>query len=205
MERTTLLLPPELRDRASRLARSQGRSLADLIREQLQAAVGAAPVGDPWLADTALAGGPPVTVTEAPVLASGTWFVAADALVARHWAGHPAHARLGRAWAAVAVQRPPLVTTPHEIASALTTITRPTSAAFAAERGRRLAEARLLTVEVPSPDDHHQACAWLARFQAPEADFATCLAFAVAHRQRVVGVLTAQEPYHWAGFALGPA
>jgi hypothetical protein len=43
MERTTLLLPPALRERASALARERGMSLAELIRTLLARELDAAP------------------------------------------------------------------------------------------------------------------------------------------------------------------
>jgi predicted nucleic acid-binding protein len=205
MDRTTILLPPDLRERAARHAKAQGKSLAELIRDQLAAAVGSEDPGeDPWLADTAVTGGTATRVPEAPVLPKGPLFIAADALVARHWAGHPDHPRLARAWAAVLQQRPPLVTTPTEIAAALTELARRTDPAFAAERGRRLALAKGLTIEAPTADDQHAALDWLARYRDPTADYATCLAFTVAARFRVVGVVTAAAPYRWAGFHVLP-
>ena len=205
MDRTTILLPPDLRERAARHAKAQGKSLAELIRDQLAAVVaGEDPTDDPWLADGAVHGGPAVAVPEPPPLPSGTLFVAADALVARHWRGHPEHARLQRAWAAVALRRPALITTPTEVATALTELARRTDPAFAAERGRRLALAKHLTVVIPSADDQQAALDWLARWRDATADHATCLAFTVATRERVAGVITAADPYRWAGFRVLP-
>ena len=57
MERTTLLLPPALRERASLLARERGLSLAELIRVLLQRELEAAPDGptlDPLFTDDAV-------------------------------------------------------------------------------------------------------------------------------------------------------
>jgi predicted nucleic acid-binding protein len=205
MERTTILLPPDLRERAARHAKAQGKSLAELIRDQLAAAVGSEDAADdPWLADTAVAGGTATVVPEPPPLPAGTLFVAADALVARHWAGHPDHPRLQRIWTAVGVLRPALVTTPLEVAAALTELARRTDAAFAAERGRRLALAKHLTVVSPSAADQQAALDWLARWRDATADHATCLAFTVAARERVAGVITAADPYRWAGFRVLP-
>jgi predicted nucleic acid-binding protein len=205
MDRTTILLPPGLRERASRHAKAHGKSLAELIRDQLAAAVAAEADGaDPWLDDLACAGGPPAAVPEAPRLPAGALWVAADALVARHWAGHPDHPRLARAWAAVRLQRPALVTSALEVAAALTELARVTDPGFAAERGRHLALARHLEVATASADDHHAALDWLARYRDPQADFTRCLSFTLASRHRVAGVLTAAAPYRWAGFTLVP-
>jgi len=205
MERTTILLPPDLRERAARHAKAQGKSLAELIRDQLAAAVGSEDAADdPWLTDTAVSGGTATVVPEAPVLPAGTLFVAADALVARHWPGHPDHPRLQRIWAAVQATRPALVTTPLEIAAALTELARRTDPVFAAERGRRLALAKHLVVEAPTADDQHAALDWLARWRDPSADHAACLAFTVATRLRVAAVITAAAPFRWAGFQVLP-
>jgi hypothetical protein len=57
MERTTILLPPALRERAGLLARERGLSLAELIRSLLAEAVAASPESqgiDPLYADDAL-------------------------------------------------------------------------------------------------------------------------------------------------------
>ncbi len=48
MERTTILLPPALRERAALIARERGISLAELIRAGLQQVVDAGP-GEPGL------------------------------------------------------------------------------------------------------------------------------------------------------------
>jgi hypothetical protein len=56
MERTTLLLPPALRERAALLARERGQSLAELIRTLLQRELETSPVGpamDPLYTDDA--------------------------------------------------------------------------------------------------------------------------------------------------------
>lgn len=57
MERTTLLLPPALRERAALLARERGQSLAELIRGLLQRELDARPPGaalDPLYTDDAV-------------------------------------------------------------------------------------------------------------------------------------------------------
>ena len=56
MDRTTILLPPALRERAGLLARERGMSLAELIRHLLSEAITAEPEGvgiDPLYADDA--------------------------------------------------------------------------------------------------------------------------------------------------------
>jgi hypothetical protein len=56
MERTTLLLPPDLRERAGLLARSRGQSLAELIRVLLERELATAPAdpnSDPLFTDDA--------------------------------------------------------------------------------------------------------------------------------------------------------
>lgn len=57
MERTTILLPPVLRERAALAARERGMSLAELIRECLQDVVDAIPADngmDPLYTDDAV-------------------------------------------------------------------------------------------------------------------------------------------------------
>lgn len=57
MERTTILLPPTLRERAGLLARERGMSLAELIRNLLHEAIAAGPESqgiDPLYADDAV-------------------------------------------------------------------------------------------------------------------------------------------------------
>ena len=57
MERTSILLPPALRERAALVARERGMSLAELIRDCLQQVVDAAPDGggtDPLYTDDAV-------------------------------------------------------------------------------------------------------------------------------------------------------
>lgn len=57
MERTTILLPPALRERAGLLARERGMSLAELIRHLLTQAIATGPEHpgiDPLFADDAL-------------------------------------------------------------------------------------------------------------------------------------------------------
>ncbi len=57
MERTTILLPPALRERAGLLARERGLSLAEFIRVLLAEAVAAGPESqgiDPLYADDAI-------------------------------------------------------------------------------------------------------------------------------------------------------
>lgn len=57
MERTTILLPPALRERAALVARERGMSLAELIRECLQGVVDETPDGngmDPLYTDDAV-------------------------------------------------------------------------------------------------------------------------------------------------------
>lgn len=57
MERTTILLPPALRERAGLLARERGMSLAELIRALLQEAIAREPEGpgiDPLYGDDAI-------------------------------------------------------------------------------------------------------------------------------------------------------
>jgi hypothetical protein len=57
MERTTLMLPPALRERAALLARERGLSLAEMIRLLLQHELDTAPDApgiDPLYADNAV-------------------------------------------------------------------------------------------------------------------------------------------------------
>ncbi len=57
MERTTILLPPALRERAALVARERGVSLAELIRDCLQQVVDETPSGnglDPLYTDDAV-------------------------------------------------------------------------------------------------------------------------------------------------------
>lgn len=69
MERTTILLPPALRERAGLLARERGMSLAELIRLLLNDAIAAEPGSqgiDPMYADDALWPSTDVPVKPAP-------------------------------------------------------------------------------------------------------------------------------------------
>ena len=57
MKRTTVMLPPELKEKASRLAREKGISLGELLRESLTAALevdGDRQRTDPLLSDGAV-------------------------------------------------------------------------------------------------------------------------------------------------------
>ena len=61
MERTTILLPPALRERAALLARERGKSLAEMIRELLVRELEQSPRGpalDPLYTDDAVWTGP---------------------------------------------------------------------------------------------------------------------------------------------------
>lgn len=57
MKRTTIVLPPDLKARAERAARDEGRSFADVVRESVERYVSAreaAVGGDPLLDDDAV-------------------------------------------------------------------------------------------------------------------------------------------------------
>jgi predicted DNA-binding protein len=55
MKRTTIMLPPELKHRAEQLAREEGVSLAELIRESLEARLSRQEVRhDPFFSDDAV-------------------------------------------------------------------------------------------------------------------------------------------------------
>jgi len=60
MERTTIMLPAQLKHRANRLARKLGISLGELIRESLREALNRTPADDedPLYSDTVSYGGP---------------------------------------------------------------------------------------------------------------------------------------------------
>ena len=60
MERTTIMLPPELKARALRRARESGKSLGELMREALEVILReeGEKTRDPFFADTAVFEGP---------------------------------------------------------------------------------------------------------------------------------------------------
>ncbi len=131
-------------------------------------------------------------------------FIVEDLLVARHLAAHPDHARAKRVWAHLAATRPPLVTIPAILDAAATALARAAEPAFAAERARRWAASRALTVVEPTADDHQAALVWLERYRDPQANLADCWAWAVMSRLRLTEAGTFREPYRWAGFTLFP-
>ena len=131
-------------------------------------------------------------------------FIVEDLLVARHVSTHPEHSTAQRVWAHLAAIRPPLITIPAVLDAAATTLARTTSSRFAAERARRWAASRALTVIEPTVDDHHVALAWLERYRDPQANLADCWAWAVMARLRITEAGTFRDPYRWAGFTLLP-
>lgn len=61
MKRTTIMLPPDLHDRALRFAHQRGISLGELIRQSIRACLdggGESRAEDPLFADVALFDGP---------------------------------------------------------------------------------------------------------------------------------------------------
>lgn len=131
-------------------------------------------------------------------------FIVEDLLIARHLSTHPEHAAARQVWAHLTAIRPPLVTIPAVLDAAATTLARTSSPLFAADRARRWAASRALTVIEPTADDHQAALAWLERYRDPQANLADCWAWAVMARLRITEAGTFRDPYRWAGFALLP-
>lgn len=57
MKRTTVMLPPDLKHRAEYLAREEGISLAELVREALEARLAQGLQRDPFFSDHNVFGG----------------------------------------------------------------------------------------------------------------------------------------------------